>query len=95
MLNEGVIKDIFDPETTIIVDTSRHGKPSLEEDNPEDSDVDQPGDEPLEESTLFCSTQLIISRQDNDFIGLGKPSAKLQMQPTPHLQCKVHIIKCY
>jgi len=77
MPNKGVIKDIFDPKTTIIVDTSRHRKPSLEEDNPEDSDVDQPDNEPLEESTLFWSTQLIISRQDNDFIGLGKPSVEL------------------
>jgi hypothetical protein len=83
--NEDVIKDVLDPETTIIVNTSQHRKPSIEEDNPEDSDVDQPDDEPLEESTLFWSTQLVISRQDNDLISLGKPSAELKIQTTPHL----------
>jgi hypothetical protein len=92
--NEDVIEDGLDPEATII-DPSQHAKPSMEEDNPEDSDVDQPDDEPLEESTLFWSTQLVISRQDDDLIGLGKPSAELKMQTTPHLQCKVHIIKRY
>jgi hypothetical protein len=40
---------------TLIVDDSRHGLPSITEDNPEDSDVDQPDNDPLEESTLFWS----------------------------------------
>jgi hypothetical protein len=39
MPNNGIIKDIFSPDTTIIVNTSRYGKPSLEEDNSEDSNV--------------------------------------------------------
>jgi hypothetical protein len=38
---------------TIIVDHLRHGLPSNIEEDSEDSDVDQPNDEPLEKSTLF------------------------------------------
>ena len=85
MPNKDVIIDVFDPKTTIIVNTSQYRKPSIKEDNPEDSDVNQPNDEPLKESTLFQLTQLIISRQDNNLISLRKPFAKLKMQTTPHL----------
>ena len=48
VLNDDAIEGLCDPELTIIVDTSQHGKPSMEEDNPEDSDVEQPDNEPLE-----------------------------------------------
>jgi hypothetical protein len=95
VLNNDAIKGLYDPELTIIVNTSQHRKPSIEEDNPEDSDVEQPDNKPLEQSTLFWSTQLVISRQNDDLIGLGKPSAEHKMQTTPYLQYKVHIIKLY
>ena len=39
----------------------RYGLPSIIEDDPDDSDVDQPDDEPIEKSTLFWDIQLIIS----------------------------------
>jgi len=39
MPNKDVIIDVFDPKTTIIVNTSQYRKPSIKEDNPEDSDV--------------------------------------------------------
>ena len=63
-------------------DDGRHGLPSNEEDDPDDSDVDQPDEEPLTESTLFWSDQLIISRQEDHEIGLGKPTVKHQMSGT-------------
>jgi allantoicase len=74
--NTAIILDAGDTEETIVVDTSRYGLPSIKEDNLEDSDVDQPDEEPLEKSTLFWSTQLVIKRQEDDEMGLGKPSAK-------------------
>jgi hypothetical protein len=77
------------------VDTSRYGKPSIEEDDSDDSDVEQPDNEPLEKSTLFWSTQLIISRQNDDIIGLGRPSAEHKMTNTLHLPCNVYIINYY
>jgi protein tyrosine phosphatase (PTP) superfamily phosphohydrolase (DUF442 family) len=43
-----IIAGAADDEETIIVDTGRHGLPSIIEDNPDDSDVDQPDNEPLE-----------------------------------------------
>ena len=68
--------------------------PSIKEDNPEDSDVDQPDEEPLEKSTLFWSTQLVIKRQEDNKIGLGKPSAK-HWQKAPNLLRMIFIIKLY
>ena len=74
-LNEPAFECLIDGESTIIVDTSRlDGKPSNIEDNSDDSDVDQPDNELLEESTLFKSIQLIISRKKDDELGLAKPS---------------------
>jgi hypothetical protein len=87
-----IIAGAADDEETIIVDDGRHGLPSITEDDPDDSDVDQPDDEPLEKSTLFWSTQLIISLGKDDEIGLGNPSAEHQMKGTPTLLRKLFII---
>jgi hypothetical protein len=67
-----IIAGAADDEDTIIVDTGRHGLPSILEDNPDDSDIDQPDNEPLEKSTLFWSIQLVISLGEDDEIGLRK-----------------------
>jgi hypothetical protein len=53
-------------------DDRRHRLPSNEEDDPNASDVDQLDKEALTDLTLFWSTQLVISKQDDDEIGLGK-----------------------
>ena len=50
-----IIAGAADDENTIIVDTGRYGLPSIIEDDPDDSDIDQPDNEPLEKSTLFWS----------------------------------------
>jgi hypothetical protein len=39
VLNDNAIKDLFDFELTIIINTSQYGKPFTKEDNPEDSNV--------------------------------------------------------
>jgi hypothetical protein len=80
--DQQIIDGAADNEDTIIVDDSRHGLPFITEDNPEDSDVDQLDNDPLEESTLFWSMQLIISTREDDQIGLGKPSAEHQLKGT-------------
>jgi hypothetical protein len=87
-----IIAGAADDEETIIVDTRRHGLPSIIEDDPDDSDVDQPDNEPLEKSTLFWSTQLVISLGEDDEIGLEKPSTKHQMKGVPNLLRKIFII---
>lgn len=74
-------------------DDGRHGLPADEEDDSDASDVDQPDDEPLTKSTLFWSEQLIIERQDNDELGLGKPSSVHPMQGTPTILRMIFIIK--
>jgi len=38
--NQLAIEGILEGKSTIIIDTSRYGKPSIEEDNSNDSDVD-------------------------------------------------------
>jgi hypothetical protein len=87
-----IIAGAANDEETIIVDDGRHGLPSITEDNPDDSDIDQPDNEPLEESTLFWSTQLVISLGKDDEISLGKPSTEHQMKGTPNLIRKLFII---
>ena len=47
-------------------DDHRYGLPSIEEDNSDDSDVDQPDNESLYKSTLFWSTQRILSADKED-----------------------------
>jgi hypothetical protein len=94
-------------EDTIIVDTTsrhsstatadefddiRHRLPSNEEDDPDASDVDQADDEPLTESTLFWSRQLVISKQDDNEIGLGNPSRVYQETKAPTLLRKISFI---
>jgi hypothetical protein len=57
------------------MDTLRlDGKPSNIEDNSDNSNVDQPDNKPLKESTLFKSIQLIISHKKDNKLGLTKPS---------------------
>jgi hypothetical protein len=87
--------EIDDPEDTIVVEDLRFGLPSNEEDDPNASDVDQSDSEPLQNSTLFWDTQLIISRQDDDEMGLGKRPLKHQMKGTPALLRKIFIILNY
>jgi hypothetical protein len=89
------ILGVADAKDTIIVDDPRYGLPSIEEDDSEASDVDQPDNEPLEKSTLFWSTQLIISRQEDNEIGLGKPSAEHSQKGTPNLLRMTLIIRLY
>jgi hypothetical protein len=50
-----IITGVADDKDTIIVDTRRHGLPSIIEDDLDDSDIDQPDNKPLEKSTLFWS----------------------------------------
>jgi hypothetical protein len=91
--NEYAFECSIDGEPTIIVDTSRHGLPSNIEDNPEDSDVDQPDDDPLEKSTLFQSVQLVFSMQKGDEMRIGVPSAEHHsLKNTPPLLRKIFII---
>jgi hypothetical protein len=73
------------------VDTSRHGLPSNIEDNPNDSNVDQPDNKPLEKSTLFWSTQLILGPGEDDKVTLAKP-LEHQIKGAPNLYCKIFII---
>jgi hypothetical protein len=73
---ELIIAGAADDDNTIIVDDSRYGLPSITEDDPDDSDVDQPDDKPIEKSTLFWDIQLIISLGEDNKIRLGKPSAE-------------------
>jgi hypothetical protein len=87
-----IIAGAANDEETIIVDDRRHGLPSITEDDPDDSDIDQPDNEPLEKSTLFWSTQLVISLGKDDEISLGKPSTEHQMKGTPNLIHKLFII---
>ena len=54
-------------------DYHRYGLPSIEEDNSDDSDVDQPDNESLHQSTLFWSTQRISSADQEDKLSLGIP----------------------
>ena len=81
-----------DIEETIMVEDPRFGLPSNIEDDSEDSDVDQPDNEPLEESTLFWSTQRVITQGEEGEIGLEKPSAKHQLKNTPNILRKLFII---
>ena len=91
--NENVFECLIEGEPTIIVDTSRHGLPSNIEDDSEDSDVDQPDDEPLEKSTLFQSVQLDFSMQKGGEMRIGMPSAEdHSLKNTPALLRKIFII---
>jgi hypothetical protein len=71
---------------TIIVDHLRHGLPSNIEEDSEDSDVDQPEDEPLEKSTLFQSIQLLFGMEKDDKMRMRKPTTvqdhSLRNRPT-------------
>jgi hypothetical protein len=87
-----IIAGAADNEEIIIVDDGRHGLSSITEDDPDDSDIDQPDNEPLEKSTLFWSTQLVISLGKDDEISLGKPSTEHQIKGTPNLLHKLFII---
>ena len=79
-------------ESTIICDTSHfHGKPSNMEDDSDDSDVDQPDMEPLTASTLFKSIQFVPSHQEDDMLGVAKPSED-QMRFTLAHSRKIFII---
>ena len=51
--DQQIIAGVADDENTIIVDDSRHGLPSIIEDDSDESDVDQPDNTLLEKSTLF------------------------------------------
>jgi hypothetical protein len=73
------------------VDDSCYRLPSITEDDPDDSDVDQPDNEPLEKSTLFWGTQLIISLGEDDKIGLGKPSTEHKLKGRLSLLRKLFI----
>jgi hypothetical protein len=81
--NDYEIGSDIDPETTIVVDVSRYGKPSNIEDDPNDSDVDQPDDEPLQESTLFKSIQLVIGRGKDAELNLERSSVEHQTKIIP------------
>ena len=88
--NEHAIDSDASNETTIICDTLHlDGKPSNIEDNSDDSDVNQPNNEPLEEFTLFKPIQLVISRKKDEELGLAKPSDQIfTLGPS----CKIFII---
>jgi hypothetical protein len=90
--NQHAFECSIEGEPTIIVDTSRHGLPSNIEDDSDDSDVDQPDNEPLEKSTLFKSIQLVFNQQKGDQISLGKPSAIHPMKGKPALLRKIFVI---
>jgi hypothetical protein len=55
----------------------------IEEDNSDDSDVDQPDNESLHQSTLFWSTQRILSADQEDKLSLGIPPVGHQMKGVP------------
>jgi hypothetical protein len=73
-------------------DSSHHGLPSNIEDDSDDSDMDQPDKEPLEESTLWWSDQSILELKGDDEIGLGKPPVEHQMKGILSLLRKTYII---
>jgi hypothetical protein len=75
----------LDPEETIVVDHPSFGLPSNIEDDPNDSDVDQPDNEELEKSTLFWSTQFVLSLGEDNEIGLEKPATEHHMKGVPNL----------
>jgi hypothetical protein len=81
--DQQIIAGVADDENTIIVDDSRHGLPSIIEDDSDESDVDQPNNAPLEKSTLFWSNQLVLSLGEDDQIGVGKPPPEHQLKGTP------------
>jgi hypothetical protein len=87
--DELIIAGAANDDDTIIVDDSRYGLPSITEDDPDDSDVDQPDDKPIEKSTLFWDIQLIISLGEDDKIRLGKPSAEHQLKSRLPLLCQL------
>jgi len=64
-------------------DDYRYGLPSIEEDNSDDSDVDQPDNESLHQSTLFWSTQRTLSADQEDKLSLGIPPVGHQMKGVP------------
>jgi hypothetical protein len=89
--NEHAIDSDASNETTIVCDTSHlNGKPSNIEDDSDDSNVDQPNDEPLKESTLFKPIQLVISCKKDHELGLAKPSNDKIFTLSP--SCKIFII---
>ena len=71
----------MNPSTRMI--TYRYGLPSIEEDDSDDSDVDQPDNESLYQSTLFWSTQRILSADQEDKLSLGIPTVGHQMKGVP------------
>jgi hypothetical protein len=52
------------------------GLPAYIEDDPNDSDVDQPDDKDLKESTLFWSNQRVLSVREGDEVSLEKPTVE-------------------
>jgi hypothetical protein len=99
---------IIVPNNTIIVDTrrltrdpdiddefddGRYRLPANEEEDSNASDVDQPDNKPLTKSTLFWPGQLIIKRQEDDELGLRKPSLVDLIQDNPNILRKIFIIK--
>jgi hypothetical protein len=76
-------------EMIVVVDTSRYGLPSNEEDDPSDEDVDQGDNEKLEESTLFWTNQRTIQAGKDDELTLGNSSVEHQLQRLPNLPGKL------
>ena len=87
-----IITGTADNEDTIIIDTRRYGLPSIIEDDPDDSDIDQPDNKSLEKLILFWSTQLIFSQGKEDKISLGKLSIEHQMKDTLNLLYRLFIM---
>ncbi|KAN0075063.1 hypothetical protein V8E54_004139 [Elaphomyces granulatus] len=71
------------PGESLNSDDYRYGLPSIEEDDSDDSDVDQPDNESLYQSTLFWSTQRILSADQEDKLSLGIPTVGHQMKGVP------------
>ena len=85
VLNKAVLEDDSDTEEMIVVHDPRFGLPSNMEDNSDESDVDQPDSQDVTQSTLFWSTQRVISREEDGQIGLAKPATKHQDKGLPAL----------
>ena len=80
----------LDPEETIIMDYPSFGLLSNIEDNPNDSDVDQPDNKELEKSTLFWSTQLVLSLREDNKISLEKPAIEHHIKGILNLLSKLY-----
>lgn len=71
------------------VDESRFGLPCNQEENSDDSDVDQPNNEPLENSTLFWSTQRLLQVDQENKLIIGGIGADQQMKDLPSILRKI------